>query len=104
MRTFQNDRYAGPVSKEADVFRILERFRLRMSLEQWRGTPVTLDSLVEHYVEKELPSLRYGTQRSHLCSLNRWIRPRLGRYLLHEVKPAQSSSGWARLHWRQTLR
>jgi integrase len=49
--------------------------------------PVTLDAVVNHYLGQELPILRYGTQQSHLCTLNRWILPRWGNYLLEQVKP-----------------
>jgi integrase len=42
---------------------------------------------VDHYVQQELPRLRYGTQQAHLSSLERWIRPRWGRCLLEEIKP-----------------
>jgi hypothetical protein len=58
---------------KADAFRIIERFRLRMNLEHRFARPVALDALVDHYVEQELPVLRYGTQQAHLCTLRRWI-------------------------------
>src|SRR5215471_1018652 len=61
-----------------DALRILERFRLRLNLQNRLGLPVTLDALADDYVEKELPLLRYGTQQAHLSSLHRWIRPRWG--------------------------
>jgi integrase len=70
-----------------DALRIVERFRLRLNLKHRFARPVTLDALVDHYVEQELPQLRYGTQQAHLCSLRRWIRPRWGACLLEEIKP-----------------
>jgi hypothetical protein len=71
----------------ADILRVVERWRLRINLKHRFPMPVTLDAVVNHYVEQELPILRYGTQQSHLCTLNRWILPRWGRYLLEQVKP-----------------
>ena len=57
----------------ADILRVVERFPLRINLKHRFAVPVTLDAVVDHYVEQELPILRYGTQQSHLCTLNRWI-------------------------------
>jgi integrase len=76
-------------STQADALRILERFRLRLNLQNRFGLPVTLDALADDYVEKELPLLRYGTQQAHLSSLNRWIRPRWGGCLVYEIKPIE---------------
>ena len=72
---------------KGDALRIVERFRLRLNLEHRFARPVTFDALVDHYVEQELPQLRYGTQQAHLCTLRRWIRPRWGACLLEEIKP-----------------
>ena len=74
---------------QADALRILERFRLRLNLQNRLGLPMTLDALADDYVEKELPLLRYGTQQAHLSSLNRWIRPRWGGCLVYEIKPIE---------------
>jgi hypothetical protein len=71
------------------ALRILERFRLRLNLQNRLGLPMTLDALADDYVEKELPLLRYGTQQAHLSSLNRWIRPRWGGCLVYEIKPME---------------
>jgi integrase len=71
----------------ADILRVVERFRLRINLKHRFAMPVTLDAVVDHYLERELPILRYGTQQSHLCTLNRWILPRWGNCLLEQVKP-----------------
>ena len=72
-----------------DALRILERFRLRLNLQNRLGLPMTLDALADDYVEKELPLLRYGTQQAHLSSLHRWIRPRWGGCLVYEIKPIE---------------
>jgi integrase len=74
---------------QADALRILQRFRLRLNLQNRFGLPVTLDALTDDYVEKELTLLRYGTQQAHLSSLNRWIRPRWGGCLVYEIKPIE---------------
>lgn len=74
---------------QADALRILERFRLRLNLQNRLGLPITLDALADDYVEKELPLLRYGTQQAHLSSLHRWIRPRWGGCLVYEIKPIE---------------
>jgi site-specific recombinase XerD len=50
---------------------------------------VTLDALADHYIEKELPQLRYGTQQAQLSTLSRWKQPRWGRCLVDEVKPME---------------
>ena len=74
---------------QTDTLRTLERFRLRLNLQNRFGLPVTLDALADDYVEKELPLLRYGTQQAHLSSLHRWIRPRWGRCSAYEIKPVE---------------
>ena len=79
----------------ADILRVVERFRLRINLKHRFAMPITLDAVVDHYVEQELPILRYGTQQSHLCTLNRWILPRWGNYLLEQIKPVDVE-GWLR--------
>src|SRR5215470_1737513 len=79
----------GQYPTRADALRTLERFRLRLNLRHRFGRPVTLDALADHYVERELPQLRYGTQQAHLSILNRWIRPRWGTCLLDEVRPME---------------
>jgi hypothetical protein len=69
----------------ADALCILERFRLRLNLQHRFSRPVSLDALIDHYVERELSQLRYGTQQAHRSTLNRWIRPRWGACQLDEI-------------------
>ena len=52
----------GQYPTRTDALRMLDRFRLRLNLQHRFGMPVTLDALVDHYVDKELSQLRYGTQ------------------------------------------
>jgi len=88
----RRSRIIGTLSQfptRADALCILERFRLRLNLQHRFGRPVSLDALIDHYVEQELPQLRYGTQQAHLSTLNRWIRPRWGACLLDEIRPME---------------
>ena len=39
----------------ADILRVVERFRLRINLKHRFAMPVTLDAVVDHYIERELP-------------------------------------------------
>ena len=88
-------RTLGQYPTREDALLRLDRFRERLNLQHRFGRPVTLDALIDHYVEKELPQLRYGTQQAHLSSLKRWIRPRWGRCFLDEVK-AMEVEQWLR--------
>ena len=47
-----------------NVLRRLEPFWLRLNLQHRFGRPVTLDALIDHYVEKELPQLSSMAGRS----------------------------------------
>lgn len=69
----------------ADAMRQVEPLRLRLNVESRLGGPVTINALLERYIEHELPD-RHSTARSYLTVLNRWIRPRWGSYTLDEVK------------------
>ena len=48
----------GQYPTRGDALRRLDRFRQRLNLQHRFGRPVTLDALIDHYVEKELPQLR----------------------------------------------
>ena len=54
----------GQYPTRGDALRRLERFRLRLNLQRRFGRPVTVDALIDHYVEKELPRLRDGTKQA----------------------------------------
>ena len=89
-RRCRRSRLIGTVAQyptRADILRVVERWRLRINVRHRLAMPVTLDAVVSHYVEKELPLLRYGTQEAHRSALNRWILPRWGHSLLEQVKP-----------------
>ena len=81
----------------AEALRIVERFRLRLNFKHRFGRPVMLDALADHYLEHELPLLRYGTRQAHLSVLNCWILPRWSACLLEEIKPVEVEL------WRRSL-
>lgn len=67
-RRCRRSRLIGTVAQyptRADILRVVERWRLRINVRHRLAMPVTLDAVVSHYVEKELPLLRYGTQEAH---------------------------------------
>jgi integrase len=70
-----------------DALRIIEPLRLRLNLRHRFGRPVSVSTLVDRYIEHELPERRHSTQQSHSSALNRWIRPRWRDCLLEQVKP-----------------
>ena len=72
-----------------DALRVIESLRLRLNLHHRFGRPVSVSTLVDRYIEHELPERRHSTQQSHSSALNRWIRPRWGDYLLEQVKPVE---------------
>jgi len=82
-------------STRTDILRVVERLRLRINLKHRFAMPVTLDAAVDHYIERELPILRYGTRQSHLSTLKRWILPQWGTYPLEQVEPVDVE-GWLR--------
>jgi len=67
---------------KTDALRVIEPLRLRLNLHHRFGRPVSVGTLVDRYVEHELPERRHSTQQSHLSALNRWIRPQWGDHLL----------------------
>lgn len=89
-RRYRRSTSVGTVTQyptKTDALRIIEPLRLRLNLHHRFGRPVSVDALVGRYVEHELPERRHSTQQSHSSTLNRWIRPRWGDYLLEQVKP-----------------
>lgn len=69
----------------AEALREVEPLRLRLNVESRLGGPVTIRALLARYIEQELPE-RHSTRRSYLSSLNKWIAPRWGDYVLDDVK------------------
>ena len=88
----------------ADISRLSSASDCESILTPVRHTGL-LDAVVDHYIERELPILRYGTQQSHLSTLNRWILPHWGSYLLEQVKPVDvGKSGEVLFPWRPNVR
>ena len=83
-----------------DALRVIESLRLRLNLHHRFGRPVSVSTLVDRYIEHELPERRHSTQQSHSSALNRWIRPRWGDYLLEQVKPVEVEEWLRSLPWR----
>jgi hypothetical protein len=57
-RRCRRSRLIGTVAQyptRADILRVVERWRLRINVKHQLAMPVTLDAVVSHYVEKELP-------------------------------------------------
>ena len=89
---------------QEDALRILQRFRLRLNLQNRLGLPMTLDALADDYVEKELPLLRYGTQQAHLSSLIAgYDRVGVGA-LFTKSSRLRLSSGFDLCRWRRSQR
>jgi integrase len=72
---------------EANAWRIIEHRKLDVNSDYLQGHAVTIDVLVNRYLETELPELRHSTANAYRSYLNNQIRPRWGNYLISEVKP-----------------
>jgi integrase len=79
----------GPVSMlqtEANAWRVIEHRKLDVNSDL-QGRAITIDVLVNWYLETELPELRHSTANAYRSYLNNQIRPRWGNYLISKVKP-----------------
>lgn len=62
---------------------------LRSSINAVNGTtpmPLTIQQLVVHYLQKELPSKAFSTQRTVQTSLKTWVLPRWGDCKLSDIR------------------
>ena len=87
---YRRSRTIGTVAQyptRSDALQAIELFRLRLNLGHRFGRPITVRTLVDRYIEHELPERRHSTQQSHSSNLRRWICPRWGDHLLEQVKP-----------------
>jgi hypothetical protein len=75
---------------KTDALRLIEPLRMRLNMHHRFGRPVLVGALVDRYIEDGLPERRHSTQQSHSSTLNRWIRPRWGKYLLEQSKASGS--------------
>jgi len=80
----------GPVSMlktEANAWRAIEHRKLEVNSGDSQGHTVTVNMLVNRYLETELAELRHSTAKAYRSYLNHQIRPRWGSYAVHKVKP-----------------
>lgn len=84
----------GTVEKyrtESEAWKAVEALRIDINKETPLAfRPMTVEQLVAHYVEKELPEdgskKAYSTIRVCKSNLNTWILPRWGSYWLSDVR------------------
>jgi integrase len=80
----------GPVSvhkTETNAWRAIEHRKLDINSEDSRGTTVTVNALVNRYLEEELPELRHSTADAYRSYLNNHIKPRWGSRSIEKIKP-----------------
>ncbi len=86
--TKQSERI-GPVSvlkTETNAWRAIDHRKLEINSEDPGGTPVTVNALVNRYLE-ELPELRHSTADAYRSYLNNHIRHRWGNCSIEKIKP-----------------
>jgi integrase len=87
---YRRSRTIGTVAQyptRTDALQAIEMFRLRLNSGHRFTRPITVRTLVDRYIECELPERRHSTKQSHSSTLKRWICPRWGDHLLEQVKP-----------------
>ena len=80
----------GPVSMlktEANAWRAIEHRKLEVNSGESQGQAVTVNMLVNRYLETELAELRHSTAKAYRSYLNHQIKPQWGDYPIHKVKP-----------------
>ncbi len=80
----------GPVSvlkTETNAWRAIEHRRLEINSEDSEGTTVTVNALVNRYLEEELPELRHSTADAYRSYLNNHIKQRWGNCPIEKIKP-----------------
>ena len=78
---YRRSRTIGTVAQyptRSAALQAIELFRLRLNLGHRFGRPITLRTLVDRYIEHELPERRHSTQQSHSSTLKRWILSSMG--------------------------
>jgi integrase len=71
----------------ANAWRLIEHRKLDVNSGHSQGHAVTIDMLVNRYLETELPELRHSTASAYKSYLNNQIKPRWGDYPISKVKP-----------------
>ena len=80
----------GPVSvlkTETNAWRAIEHRRLEINSEDSRGTTLTVNALVNRYLEEEISELRHSTADAYRSYLNNHIRERWGDCSIENIKP-----------------
>jgi integrase len=80
----------GPVSvlkTEANAWRAIEHRKLEVNSCNSEAHAVTVNMLVNRYLETELAELRYSTAKAYRSYLNDHIKPQWGNFSLTKVKP-----------------
>jgi uncharacterized protein YegP (UPF0339 family) len=61
---------------KAAALKAVESLRFNINLET--PTPLTINQLTAHYVEKELPAKAFSTQQCYRVYLKTWVLPKVG--------------------------
>lgn len=72
---------------ETNAWRAIEHRKFEINSEDSRGTTVTVNALVNRYLEEELPELRHSTADAYRSYLNNHIRARWGNRSIEKIKP-----------------
>ena len=80
----------GPVSAlktETNAWRAVERRKLDINSEGSREKIVTVNTLIDRYLEEELPELRHSTADAYRSYFANHVRPRWGNHPISALKP-----------------
>jgi len=80
----------GPVSvlrTETNAWRAVEHRKLEINSEDSKGEAVTMNAVINRYLEEELPELRHSTADAYRSYLTNHIKPRWGTHPISKMKP-----------------
>lgn len=80
----------GPVSvlkTEANAWRAIEHRKLEVNSDNSEAHAVTVNMLVNRYLETEIAELRHSTAKAYRSYLNHRIEPQWGNFSITKVKP-----------------
>jgi integrase len=80
----------GPVSvlkTEANARRAIEQRKLEINSEDSKRETVTMNSVINRYLEEELPEVRHSTADAYRSYLANHIQPRWGSHSIAKIKP-----------------
>jgi integrase len=72
---------------ETKAWRAIEHRRLQINSEDSGGKTVTVNALVNRYLEEEVSELRHSTADAYRSYLNNHIRPQWGDCSIENIKP-----------------